>query len=227
MASTIELAGARIRRHPEKTSFLESLLEAGLCGAIEELAPGCRAEQTGHTRAAIPAWDRKLGNFDLQIRLVGERRPSVLVEAKVDDVEDTLWDLFKLTSVPLISGAVAGYLIAAASRARWEQGGDCFDLYSPGPNVRTWDVPKLFVRWGKAWRNLTGPRGGPARPLQVPRAVETAFIAASAVDAFPAYEIRGIRVIPGVGHPLPFVDGVPPGLSAALNRETASQERRA
>lgn len=209
MASAIELAGARIKRHAEKASFLESLLEAGLCEAIEELAPGSRAEQTGHTRAAIPGWDRELGNFDIQIRLDTDESPSVLVETKVDDVEDTLWDLFKLTSVPHIPGVVAGYLIAAAPRARWEQGGDCFDLYSSRPLVRTWDVPTMFVRWEKAWRNLTGPRGGSARPLQVPQAAETRFIAASEVRAFPTYEVRGIRVTARTGSALEFVGGFP------------------
>ena len=99
---------------PQNRNFLESLLEKALIAGVERLEPDARSEQTGRKREQIPNWDRKVGDFDIKVWLPGESLPSILIEAKVDDVGQSLWDLFKLTSVPEIKGAVAGYLLAAA-----------------------------------------------------------------------------------------------------------------
>lgn len=209
MASAIELAGKRLQLHPEKDSFREELLEVAAGQAIEHLAPGASFQQTGHSTTSIPTWDRKLGDFDLKVTLPGEEQPSIFIEAKVDDISDTLWDLFKLTAVPLLSGAVAGYLVVAATHSRWETGGDCFELYAPNPRIQRWSAGKLFLSWDKAWKELTGPRGGKARPLSVPGHIETTFIGATDVVVFPDHEVRCIRVRPLGTFRVPFIDGVP------------------
>lgn len=194
MAAAIERAGPLVERHPEKDSFLEALLEQSIGRAVAELVPGSEIAQTGGNRAEIPGWDRRLGDFDLKIRLPDEERPSVVVEAKVDDVGHTLWDLFKLTTVPRIHGAVAGYLVVAARRSSWARGGEVFALYDPEQGTPRRSVARMLVEWNKTWRELTGPNGGVARPTALPAFVETRFIGASAVRAFPDYEIRCIRV---------------------------------
>ena len=102
MASAVGLAGSLLEKDSKRDSFLERLLEAALARAIAQTAPGAKVEQTGHALTAVPGWDIELGNFDLQVRLAGEEQPSILIETKIDDVGDQLWDMFKLTSVPLI-----------------------------------------------------------------------------------------------------------------------------
>src|SRR5262245_3646305 len=81
---------------PVQGSFKEELLEEALIEGIQKVEPRARGEQAGHGRARIPYWDRELGDFDVKVWLPDETLPSILVEAKVDDIGQTLWDLFKL-----------------------------------------------------------------------------------------------------------------------------------
>jgi hypothetical protein len=198
---------------PERKSFKEELLEKALIEGVQKVEPQVRGEQTGHGRKLVPYWDRELGDFDVKFWLPGEALPSILAEAKVDDIGQTLWDLFKLTSIPEINGAIAGYLVVAAPRKAWERGGDCVGLYEPGAEPKQWDTEKCFIEWSKAWSDLTGPRGGAARPLSCPSQFRTTFIASAPVAAFPPYEIRCIRVEPDGVERIVFVDGETPSFS--------------
>jgi len=194
---------------PQNRNFLESLLEKALIAGVERLEPDARSEQTGRKREQIPNWDRKVGDFDIKVWLPGESLPSILIEAKVDDVGQSLWDLFKLTSVPEIKGAVAGYLLAAAESLKWQRGGECFALFDPRNRPKRWETERLFTEWSEEWADLTGSRGGSARLTSCPKFIRSTFIAAAPVDAFPKYEIRCVRVDPIGYSRIRFVDAVP------------------
>jgi hypothetical protein len=207
MSEALERAGVGLRAHPDKGSFLEELLEVALIEAIENLRPGSRGEQTGHSRIALPNWDRTLGDFDVKVALPGEELPSILVEAKVDDVDQVLWDLLKLAEMPLIDEVVAGYMVVAASDSTWAGSGDCVGLFDPTSGTREWRTREMFALWPRAWRALK--IGGAARPLRAPELVEVAFIGRTPVRAFPGHEIRCVAIQP-LGPPtLHFFDGDP------------------
>ena len=186
------------------TSFLESYLERAIGTAIDAEAPA-EARPTGQARIEVPGWDRKLGGFDLRVAL-GQR--ELLIETKVDDIEDTLWDLLKLASGLGLAEVAAGYLVVAAKKQRWSSQGDCVDLFHPNGG-RRWRTSELVTRWSRAWGRLVGPHGGSARPLVLPELLETRFIACETVTAFPTYEIRCVGVRRVGLETVSFVNGWP------------------
>lgn len=192
MADALPIAATLLEEHAETSSFRETYLEAALMDAITAAAPMAVAEATGRKRIHVPNWDRKLGGFDLRVRLAGPT-DEALIETKVDDVEDTLWDLFKLASGLTLPGVEAGYLVVARQAQCWENG-DCAELFAEREGPKRWDSMSMFENWGTAWAELIGPRGGLARPTSVPSEIETAFLGRARAKGFDGYEIRCVAV---------------------------------
>lgn len=185
-------------------SFLESYLERTIVAAIDA-ETSAEARLTGQNRIEVPGWDRKLGGFDLRVAL-GER--ELLIETKVDDVEDTLWDLLKLAAGLGLAEVAAGYLVVAAKKQRWSSQDDCVELFHRN-GTRRWKTSEIVRRWSRAWGRLVGPHGGAARPLVLPELLETRFIARKTITAFPTYEIRCIGVGRVGSETVSFVNGWP------------------
>jgi len=90
--------------------------------------------------------------------------------------------------------------VAAAPQRCWDSERDCVALFPSQLQPATrWSSGQLFERWRGAWEWLL--KGGTARPLRVPRTVETVFIANHPVHAYPDYELRvvAVRSIPEDG----------------------------
>jgi hypothetical protein len=120
------------------------------------------------------------------------------MEVKVDDVEHTLWDLFKLAAGLRMPGVEAAYMVLARPARRLRER-DCAALFEARQGPTRWVSAAMFAQWRGAWADLTGPRGGSARPLSVPSEIETDFIATTLAKGFDGYEIScvAVRLIPG------------------------------
>jgi hypothetical protein len=191
VASAIPRAGEAMLQFAPARSFLESYLEAAFVGALDALRRDIDARLTGRGRIEIPGWDRPLGGFDIQLKL-GDT--NVVVEAKVDDVPDMLWDALKLASSQRIPEIDGGYLLAACTAGDWARRYDAAGLFDEMPGSRIWHTAWMLSVWQTAWTDLVGPSGGTARPLTVPRRIRTRFIGSAAAQGFDGYEIRCVAL---------------------------------
>jgi hypothetical protein len=172
------------------SSFREVHIEEAMIDVIEEEFAGFGAERSGAGRVQVPGWDRPLGGFDLRITRSGSTSVA-LVEVKIDNVDQTLWDFFKLAAALTEQDVESAYLLVARLAGSWAHG-DCTRLFDPDSSTR-WRAAAMFEAWAGAWRSLL--RGGSARPLSVPAEVATEFIAAKEIRRpFESYELRAVAV---------------------------------
>jgi hypothetical protein len=107
----------------------------------------------------VPDWEPLPGSIDLAVL----RREELVVaaELKLDDVDQTLWDIYKMASasrMPSVSGA---YAVAAAPEKTWSRPLDCVELFLDESSDE-WYSEFLFDEYRKAWAHLL--KGGTARP---------------------------------------------------------------
>ncbi len=131
-----------------------------------------------------------MGGYDLVVSLGGERDARLVIETKIDNVDETLWDLFKVIAAQSAVGIEDGYLLVAASERIWQSRGDCVELFNPSDGSRSWDSIELFDRWRAAWQHLL--EGGSARPVGVPSHIQTRFLGQAPIPAYPGYALRCI-----------------------------------
>lgn len=210
--AAIEQAAGSIDGGSEQ-SFREERLERALASA---LADRFGTEAVMIRRAfPIPDWHGRLGGIDLAVRDTTTLGLRIAVELKIYNVEEALWDLFKMTAAASIPGVQATYLAVASTTKRWASGKDCTALFNTelGVPVR-WDSPQMFDDWRAAWEWLTHPtKGGSARPVRVPRTVETTLVASHPVRSYPGYELKAIAVRPATGSAWLEFDGDWPAVS--------------
>lgn len=174
---------------PDSDSFLERLVEEALIRVWPETVPGGTA--SARVTRSIPAWDPQPGGVDVICTLPDRDPAEVAMELKIFDVEQALWDMFKLVSLLESAPDVgAAYLVVASTPRRWDRA-EVADLFAPD-QTRTWQTLDLFDRWAKSWAYLLG--GGRARPRDLPAAITTRFVGRHPVAAFPEYELRCVRV---------------------------------
>jgi hypothetical protein len=197
-AKALPIAAARLGQHAGASSFLESYLEEALAQALLEIAPGIEVQATGRQRIRVPNWDKELGGFDLRVQLLSEKAGEALIETKIDDIDQTLWDLFKLAAGLTMPGIETGYMVLARHSHRWDDG-DCSALFAESNEPARWDSAAMFGDWKAAWADLL--RGGSARPTSIASEVETAFIGRAQVTGFDSYEVRcvAVRLVPDAG----------------------------
>lgn len=171
---------------------LEAYLEQALIQGIAETDESVSAISTGSKLIRVPYWDPPMGGYDLRITLDADGEATLVVETKIYNVDETLWDLFKVVAAQSEEAIQGGYLSVAATVLKWRSDHDCVKLFDPSQVTAVWDSVRLFERWSAAWENLL--EGGSARPLRIPSQVETRFLAAAAVRGYRNYEVRTIGV---------------------------------
>lgn len=197
MRLTLGVAASRVERHPERESFREELLEEALASAwrLFSLSGDSRAR----IRLDTPGWNPQPGATDLVLWTLGHRHATAVAELKVLDVDQSLWDLLKVISVLEADERLArGFLVVATKPRRWANA-EVAALFAPADaacpsGLRQWDVRDLLLRWKRSWTSLLG--GGSGRPRDLPARVQTQFLGAHPVPAFPGYELRCIAVEP-------------------------------
>lgn len=190
-AEAVREAAARIDGGPS-VSFREERLERALLGALQARVPG-DAVVGARRRFAVPDWDPQPGGVDLFV-LDGAGTPAIFAELKIDNIEEALWDLFKVAALASSPSAPAAFLGVAAPARRWRKPEvDCAALFPAADGApQPWSSLALLDRYAAAWRWLL--RGGRARPTAVPATIEVAFVANEPVRAYPGYELRAIEV---------------------------------
>lgn len=122
----------------------------------------------------------------------------MLLEAKVDDVDQMLWDIHKLASGLELANVDNAYMVVAREEHKWSKG-ECVELFAERSDPCRWESAEMFENWRGAWKSAL--KGGTARPTSVQTELETQFLGKERVDAFPSYEIRctAVRLVPGAG----------------------------
>jgi hypothetical protein len=206
IADVIRSAAHSVGPKPGDKSFLEKRFAAMLGGFLQEqLDPERVLINRRLPGFEIPGWDPQPGSFDLAI--VDDReQPLAVFELKLDDVDQTLWDVFKVANSLDYSTIEAAYVIAAAPEAVWHSNLEMVDLFR-AESDNEWYSRFLLERYHKAWSALL--RGGRARPWKVPRTLYTTHVIATRVKNFPPYELRALQIT-ATDDWLPVIDGWPP-----------------
>jgi hypothetical protein len=160
-------------------------------------------DEGGSSRFDYPGWAAPPRGIDLVV-WDESKRAQLVVELKVEAVDEVLYDVFKLTSQRQHDHVEAGYLVVSATPATWAAAGNCCELFGGdvGDSAR-FETLGLFERNERSWRNLLGWRRAGVRksvgcPAVVPAAVATTQVARAAADDG-RYELRATRVEPGEG----------------------------
>ena len=178
-------------------SFVETKLVRAFCASVLSTQPTAFAAPTF---VPIPDWNPQPGGTDIVVSAPGVFDGRLLLEVKVDAIEQMLWDLFKVVSGSQIDDVGAVYLLGAAravksrglAEARWAGSQACGELFDPENSGRIWEARGMLETWAKAWVSLLA--GGSARPKRVPARVRVTFIGSSHVPAFPGHEVRCVEV---------------------------------
>ena len=112
----------------------------------------------------LPGWNPQPGAIDVAVVTPGNA-PRVAFELKVDDVEWTLWDLYKMVAATETPTCDAAYLACAMSPKHWESNRDGVELFrepddNKGPPSE-WHSSFLFRAYAKSWAGLLA--GGTGR----------------------------------------------------------------
>ena len=194
IARAIGLAALAVAPDEADKSFLEKRLEAKLATIIDAVRPDLQVVVRRKVNALqLPNWDPKPHPFDIAV-LDGDHVVAA-IEVKVDDIDDTLWDIFKLASASAHADVEATYMVMAAGPTAWERP-LAQDLYS-GDEVERY-TRHLFETFSGIWQR-TLARSTP-RPRSLPFCVSVVPCAQEEVPAFAGYEVRALRVI-GVDPP--------------------------
>lgn len=197
-------------------SFTEDKLVAAFCASLRLEQGGASG---GPESVPIPDWSPQPGPTDIVVRSTAFDG-RLLAEAKVDDVDQMLWDLFKMLSGSQISDVHAVYLLGAArpvkspglAAARWAGRRACAELFDRENDGRVWETRWMLEEWRKTWDDLLAH--GKGRPARVPARVRVRLSGSSPVSAFPGHEARCIEVRAEGGEWL-MMDGVVSGLKSS------------
>jgi hypothetical protein len=165
-------------------SFLERTLRDGLADRL----PG---ETKTEQRLSLTDWTGRLGGVDVVYRHEAQAA-WVGIETKVWDIEDSLFDLFKLAA-GIQHGDLCGGCCVIAGRPRDWRGGGPVCAMARGAQT-DWQTAKLLAdeatRWARIWARC------PARPLALPAQFTTVTAEPVAMPLVPGHEIRIIDVRP-------------------------------
>lgn len=198
------LVPARDASGPLESQVEEAFISALVESDVDRARIGARMLRIKH------CWDPVPGGIDLYLYADDRASARMVAELKVDAVDQTLWDLYKMIAALRLPTVEAAYLVVAANEKQWSKRGNCSELFS-GRNEPL-DSLDLFRRNSKAWCWLLA--GGSARPTAIPSSVATDLIAREPLAHWPGYELRTIAVAPHGRTPRAFgSDGWPTQLA--------------
>lgn len=203
IADALAFAAAQTQQQPGDKSFLEKRLAEAVVSALTSrfFRPNLVVRDKKLKSCILPGWDPQPGTIDVTV-ITPLREPRIVFELKVDDVEWTLWGLYKMVAASTLPTLDAAYLLVAAKTTVWSSKRECVELfdfrYREEPEGQLeeaeWYSRFLFRHWAKAWRDLLG--GGTGRLVWVPKLIWTRAIGRWALPEFPGYELRAIRTYP-------------------------------
>lgn len=160
-------------------------------------------------RLTTEEWNPAPYAIDLTLTRHDSDELWLAAELKVEEVDQCLWDLFKLTAAYRLPRVYAGYLVALATMRKWKPGGQCVELFSPKIRVPVdHNSFGLFQRNRKAWERLK--KGGGARLIRAPQEVQTETLATPKLANYPKLEMRVVAVRVADWAPMEFGDNGDP-----------------
>jgi hypothetical protein len=177
--------------------------------------PAVDAEQL-----ATPAgdWDPAPGKVDLHPRDAEGPAGSLFVaELKLENINESLWDAFKLLWIAEALDVGPPYIACAAHEAHWANPSWGSELF-PVDGSRNAASRDLIVacreKWCWQWRHDT------AKPIRVPASIQTVPVLGGHRPAhYPHLELRIVRIAADRSRKIELKDGVPadvPGCSVGI-----------
>jgi hypothetical protein len=208
--AAIPEAARLIRSIRSPSRFRESRLERAIVESLRRI--GVPYERVFTTEHKIEHdWDPLPSVIDMTVSHEGHDDLAIAVELKVDDVDDMIWDAYKMIAARQLPGIVSTYLVAAATAKTFSKPRGCARLFAHD-QVET-DSLELFRDCASTWRRALTYR---ARPTRIPGTITTSLIAGADVAGYPGYELRAVSVAGGDSKSLGFdSDGWPLGYTAS------------
>jgi hypothetical protein len=170
--------------------------------------PGLDAEQL-----ATPSgdWNPAPGKVDVHPRTAGGPPGSLFVaELKLENINECVWDAFKLLWVSEALRTGPAYVACAAHEPHWTDpsfGGELFPVAGSRTTSSRDLIDGCRDKWCWQWRHDT------AKPLRVPAEVETVMVLCGhRPQHFAHLELRILRIASYSTTKVDLIDGVPDGL---------------
>jgi hypothetical protein len=182
----------------------ESQLEEALFDGLS--ARGIPRNLLGARRLVVRHdWDPVPNGIDFYAWERADAELALAAELKFDDIEQRMWDLFKLLAARKLPGRPDAVMVHGGS---WKREKPCAELFPSEPgDVVTIDTLALVRRNREQWTRDLRYRG---RVLVAPRMVRcTSHLAGVNLEAFPRYELRVITVAPDSEEVVQFAEGWP------------------
>ena len=212
VARALQQAALRARPEPADKSFLEKRLVVALREALTYFA---REElilcDKKLRNCELPGWDPQPGTIDVAI-VNTDLEPRIAFELKVDDIEWTLWDIYKMVSATTLPTVEAAYVVVAGRPGMWAGTRNCvelFDLDYVTADCEEWYSRFLFAEYKRAWNDLLN--GGTGRLHEIPSSIRLTAIGKWTIPSFSPHELRAIRVeaVESARPPVTFAEGWP------------------
>lgn len=209
-------AAAAVKPEESDKSFLEKRLAAAI-GRELEMEFGLPVLLNRKVpELVLDEWNPQPGPFDVVI-LDEEDRPFVVAELRLDDVDQTMWDIFKVASALKSSTVQTAFMVVACPSSTWSSARDVVGLYAED-NSEQWYTRYLFHEYRRAWKSLL--RDGRGRPIELPATIFVSPILVAPVVGYPPYQLRCIQIGRTEGV-VPIIEGWPP---AKLRRDEVLDE---
>lgn len=216
-ALALEKAAASVRPAPDDNGFQERRLEEALVAALRDLT---HAEVVARRRdrLSVPGWDPQPGAFDVVVN--ADQR--VLFEIKIDDIDDSVWDITKLASFASAHPDDCAVVAVAARDAAWARDAKKAGLYeTPASGDQAWNTPFLFDAYERSFRRALTYS---ARPHRLPGTIYLRPLGAWRVPAYAQYELRALTVA-ALDHYIDLKDGWPaPGCGTISDAQLAATD---
>lgn len=179
--------------------------------------PADAAIDTEQLRPPIGDWNPPPGPVDLHPRDgCGSPGSLFIAELKLDHINESLWDAFKLTWISDAVGTGPQYLACAAQDHHWRDQSYGGELFPEGKKPLTLSSRDLIQacreKWCWQWRNDT------AKPHRIPSNVQ---VRAVVIGHRPAHyrqlELRVVRVATAGPDKTALNDGTPPGIEGCVH----------
>jgi hypothetical protein len=205
-ARSAKLIPARLtRRGNPATGPAEQQLEDALVAALPK--EGVAAHRIGARRLKIRAdWDPVPNGLDFYVWL---REPDgevgLVAELKFDNVEERMWDLFKLLAARKLPGGPVALLVHGGS---WTTSRPCAELFPDATGKRVEVETRRLVhsnasQWERDLRYF-------GRLWAAPERIRcTSHLAGVNLDSYPRYELRVVEAEPADDAVVRFKDGWP------------------
>jgi hypothetical protein len=177
IASVLQRAAERAQPQPTDKSFLEKRLVEAVAASLADghFHPDAVVCDKKLANCELPGWDPQPGTIDVAV-VTPTNEPRIVFELKIDDIEWTLWDIYKMVAASELPTVEAAYLVVAGNLKLWGGARECVELFDldysqSGGQIDEveWYSRFLFSHYRKSWRELLG--GGTGRLVHVPRAI--------------------------------------------------------